>query len=335
MAARRATSAAEADPNAVVSPLDAARQASLALVGHEAELAVFAKAFASGRLHHAWLLTGPEGIGKTALAFRMARILLNAQDGASQAGHLVTAGSHPDLLAVGRSFDEKRQRFRGEIVADEIRPINAFMHRTAAEGGWRVVIIDTAEAMNRNAANALLKILEEPPARAILILTSATPGALLPTIRSRVRKLSVLPLSETEMRRVLDRVAPEAEPQEIARVLPLAQGSPGRALTLLADKGGALEKLAHEALSGMPAGRTLDVAETLGRSGDTVFALFFGLLGNALANAARSAPLARGAHLADVWHQIASLREQTERFNLDKQEAVIEALTLAATAGRS
>ncbi|AQS84774.1 DNA polymerase III subunit delta' [Acetobacter aceti] len=338
MAARRATSAAEIDPDAIVSPMDAARAASLHVVGHDAAFSAFDEAFASGRLHHAWLLTGPAGIGKLPLAFRMARRLLGAEDGQSSAGRLVSAGSHPDLLAVGRAFDEKKQKFRGEIVADDIRPINAFMHRTAAEGGWRVVIVDTAEAMNRNAANALLKILEEPPVRAILILTSATPGALLPTIRSRVRRLPVAPLREGDVRAVLRATVPDAEPGEIERVVPLAEGSPGRAIALLADKGGAIDTLVHEAVQGMSTGRILDAAETLSRAGEGGFGLFFTLLGSAIAEEARAESkdgLHIGVRLADAWREVAEIRSKTENFNLDRQEAIIEALTVAGQTRQS
>lgn len=320
--------------SAQASPMDTARQASLHVVGHDAEFATFRRAAASGRLHHAWLLTGPEGIGKAPLAFRMGRSLLNGEDPAAPATRQITAGSHPDLLAIGRTFDEKRQKFRSEIVADEIRPINAFMHRTAAEGGWRVVIIDTAEAMNRNAANALLKILEEPPPRAILLLTCATPGMLLPTIRSRVRTLPVSPLSPADIHTVLARVAPETPPEELARVTPLAQGSPGRALSLLADTGGAISAVAHEAVRGMTMSRILDVADAIGRS-EAGFGLLFTLLGSALAQASRQAAepgLARSVKLADAWERVMLIRRQTEQFNLDKQEAIIEALSAAGSA---
>ncbi|WP_086643338.1 DNA polymerase III subunit delta' [Acetobacter sp. DsW_063] len=310
-------------------PLDKARRASMSLTGHQASLAAFRNAFATGRLHHAWLLTGPEGIGKAALAFRMARILLNGEDEASSAGRQVTAGSHPDLLAIGRSYDEKKQRFRGEIVADEIRPIGAFLHRTAAEGGWRVVLVDNVDTMNRNAANALLKVLEEPPNRAILLLTCATPGRLLPTIRSRCRTLTVPPLDDASVRAVLMLEASDAEPSEIERVLPLAQGSPGRAIALLADKGGALAGVAQEALAGMSVARMLDVAEGISRS-DVGFPLFFTLLANALASATRRAGrLEESAALAERWTNVGRIRSETERFNLDKQEAVIEALSVA------
>ncbi|NHO31021.1 DNA polymerase III subunit delta' [Acetobacter fallax] len=315
--------------------MDAARQASLHVAGHDTEFAEFRRAAASGRLHHAWLLTGPEGIGKAPLAFRMARFLLNAEDATSPVARQVTVGSHPDLLAIGRSFDEKRQKFRNEIVADEIRPINAFMHRTAAEGGWRVVIIDTAESMNRNAANALLKVLEEPPSRAILILTCATPGMLLPTIRSRVRSLPVGPLSEADVRAVLSRVASETSPDELTRVVPLSQGSPGRAMALLADTGGVIDAVAHEAVQGMTMARMLDVADAIGRS-ETGFGLFFTLLGSALVQASRNAVapgLKRSVRMAEAWDQVATIRRQTEHFNLDKQEAIIEALSVAGDAG--
>ncbi|GBR11370.1 DNA polymerase III subunit delta' [Acetobacter oeni] len=329
--ARSATTEPE---TTAVTPLDTARRASLDVIGHDIEFATFRRAAASGRLHHAWLLTGPEGIGKAPLAFRMARSLLNAEDPTTPAARQITAGSHPDLLAIGRTFDEKRQKFRNEIVADEIRPINAFMHRTAAEGGWRVVIIDTAEAMNRNAANALLKVLEEPPARAILLLTCATPGMLLPTIRSRVRSLPVAPLSNAEIHAVLTRTAPETSPEELARVVPLAQGSPGRAMTLLADTGGTIDAIAHEAIKGMTTARMLNVADAIGRS-DTGFDLFFTLLGSAMVQTTRGIPppdLSRSVKLAEAWEKVMTIRKQTEQFNLDKQEAMIEAMSVAGTA---
>lgn len=327
--------AAGNDSGISVTPMQAAREASLHLVGHDAELETFRQAATSGRLHHAWMLTGPEGTGKAPLAFRLARFLLNAEDPDSPAGRQVTAGSHPDLLAIGRSFDEKRQKLRGEIVADEIRPVGSFLHRTAAKGGWRVVVIDTAEAMNRNAANALLKVLEEPPAGAILLLTSAMPGRLLPTIRSRVRTLPVAPLSEADIRAVLTRVDPGVPYAETERVVPLAEGSPGRALMLLGDKGGRLAECAREALHGMTAARMLAVAELAG-SGEQSFQLFFMLLSSTLAEAARKAgasDLTAAARLADRRAQVCQTERNATRFNLDKQEAVIEAISILSGAG--
>ncbi len=150
-------------------------------------------------MHHAWLITGAPGVGKATLAYRFARRLLAgvqpgdtlAVDPASPVFRRVAVGSHADLLTVEREWDDKKSRLRGEIVVDDARAISAFLRLTPAEGGWRVVVIDGAEHMNRNAANAVLKMLEEPPPRAVLLLTCAAPGRLLPTIRSRCRRLAL------------------------------------------------------------------------------------------------------------------------------------------------
>ncbi len=202
------------------------RLASLALQGHEAGLDVFRQALERGCMPHAWLITGPPGIGKATFAFALGRLLLGATQADSPAGRRVSAATHADLLVVERGFDEKRQRYRSEIVADDVRPINAFLRRTAAEGGWRVVIVDGAEWMNRSAANALLKILEEPPPATILLLTSSAPGRLLPTIRSRCRRLALGGLDARTMGAVLRTIAPEADPAELERVTALAHGAP-------------------------------------------------------------------------------------------------------------
>src|SRR5205814_6509761 len=157
----------------------------------------------AGRLPHAILLSGPRGIGKATFAFRLARFLLAGPEdlpaemfGETEKGGLaidsesgvfrrVASGGHADLLTVERAYDPRRRRMRGEIVVGDTREISAFLRLTPAEGGWRVVIVDGADEMNRNAANALLKILEEPPQRALLLLVAHSPGRLLPTIRSR------------------------------------------------------------------------------------------------------------------------------------------------------
>ena len=173
-------------------------------VGHEAAEVALRLLVDSGRLPHALLLSGPRGIGKATLAFRLARfVLAGAGEGAplalfgapvgspadpglaispeSGVFRRVAAGGHADLLTVERAFDPRRKRLRSEIVVDDVREIGAFLHLTAAEGGWRVVIVDGADAMNRNAGNALLKILEEPPRRTLLVLVAHSPGKLLPT----------------------------------------------------------------------------------------------------------------------------------------------------------
>src|ERR1700761_6420475 len=186
-------------------------RANPVLLGHEAAEATLLDALRAGRMHHAWLITGPEGIGKATLAYRFARRLLAgpligdtlALDPDHPVFRRVAVGSHADLLTVERAYDEKRKRMKTQIAVEDVRKINSFMALTPAEGGWRVVILDGAEELNQNSANALLKVLEEPPPRAILLLVCSAAGRLLPTIRSRCRRLRLTPLEDDAMNTVL------------------------------------------------------------------------------------------------------------------------------------
>src|SRR3954471_757360 len=166
-------------------------RANPTLLGHPEAEATILEALRAGRMHHAWLITGPEGVGKATLAFRFARRLLAgvpaADSLALEPSHpvfrRVASAAHADMKTIERARNEKTGRMRTQIAVDAVREINAFMALTPAEGGWRVVVVDGAEDMNPSSANALLKILEEPPPRAVLLLVCAAPGRLLPTIR--------------------------------------------------------------------------------------------------------------------------------------------------------
>lgn len=223
------------------------------LVGHKAAEAELLRLIRAGRLPHAILLAGPRGIGKATLAFRLARFLL-ARDPPEQdlteaderglginsgsgAFRRVAASAHADLLTVERAWDPRRRRLRSEIVVEDAREIAGFFQLTAAEEGWRIVIVDGAEEMNRNAANALLKILEEPPERALLLLVSHNPGRLLPTIRSRCRRFPLAPLQLPLAAALLRRWRPQLGDSEAAALAALSGGSIGRALELT-DAGG-------------------------------------------------------------------------------------------------
>jgi DNA polymerase-3 subunit delta' len=227
------------------------------LIGHAATEAELRRLFDGVRLPHALLLGGPRGIGKATLAFRLARFVLAQSSGEGLAPGLfgdsadaglaippdsgvfrrVASGGHADLLTVERAYDPRRRRLRGEIVVDDTREISAFLRLTAAEGGWRVVIVDGADEMNRNAASALLKILEEPPRRTLLLLVAHSPGRLLPTIRSRCRRLALAPLPPEIVGELLARYRPDLPEAEAAAVTALAGGSIGRALDLAATGG--------------------------------------------------------------------------------------------------
>jgi DNA polymerase III subunit delta' len=224
------------------------------LVGHENAERELRRLVQAGRLPHAIVLSGPRGIGKATLAFRLARFLLAgpenlpagmleetdgglAIDPESGVFRRVASGGHADLLTVERGYDPRRRRLRSDIIVEDTRAITGFFRLTAAEEGWRIVVIDGADEMNRNAANALLKSLEEPPRRGLLLLVSHSPGGLLPTIRSRCRHFPLAALARPLVLQLLGQFRPELPRAEAEALAGLAEGSIGRAIEL-ADAGG-------------------------------------------------------------------------------------------------
>ena len=233
------------------------------LLGQDEAQEVFLHAYQTNTMHHAWILGGSQGIGKATLAYRIARFLLNADEtkknkytslNVSESEPVfqqVAGGSHPDLLVVERDYIETDRKKiisalkHGEamdeselanlkksafIRVDDVRKVNEFLAKTSFNDGWRVVIIDSADEMNKNAANALLKILEEPPARTILLLISHNPGLLLPTIRSRCAKLPVRTLSSNEVASLLRRYRSNLNEAMIAKLAEMSGGSIGKAV---------------------------------------------------------------------------------------------------------
>ncbi len=326
-----------------------APRANPLLLGHEPAETTLLEAMRSGRMHHAWLITGPDGVGKATLAYRFARRLLAgvptddslALDPQHPVFRRVAAGAHADLLTVERAYDEKRKRTRTQIAVDDVRKISGFMSLTPAEGGWRVAIVDGAEELNQASANALLKILEEPPRRAILLLVCGAPGRLLATIRSRCRRLRLDPLGQDAMERLLAAYLPDRTADERGRLVTVAEGSPGRALLLAEQEGLAIAGLVDEvlaALPGLPPARAYTMADTLVR-GETAFSNFFDLLRAGVAAAVRDVVRGRGDEeqtrlvalrpldaWGDVWHALTRLQDETERFNLDKRQAIVAGL---------
>lgn len=235
-------------------------RANPTLIGQDAAERAFLSAWQRGRLAHGWLLGGPRGIGKETLAFRIARFVLSggksdtlALDAADPLFRRIAAGGHSDLFHLARQVNERTGKLRGEIVVEDARRLCEFLALTPGEGGWRVAIVDGAEAMNRNAANAILKVLEEPPPRALLVLVSHAPGRLLPTIRSRCRFLPLRPLDEAALRVVLAPLLATLSADHAALLLALAEGSPGRALALHEAGGVALYRELLDLLATLPA----------------------------------------------------------------------------------
>ena len=232
---------------------------TLVLHDHEPAEAQLLAAWNSGRMPHAWLFTGPRGVGKATLAYRVARFVLSSPgsrdriDGLSGlAGRTpatglavsdpsvaaqVTNGAHPDLTVVARSEDRRTGRIRRDIVREDIARFSRHRGLTSSTGGWRVVIIDSADEMNRSVANELLKGIEEPPQRTLILLISHATGHLLPTIRSRCRKLHFRALPSARVRQLLETMLPDADAGDLEIAVALAEGSVGRAVTIAASGG--------------------------------------------------------------------------------------------------
>lgn len=229
------------------------------LIGHQAAERQFANLHAQNQLHHAWLINGAAGIGKSTLAYRMIRTVLGGTP--KTAGRLdvpaddpvaqrIQSLGHGDFLLVRRPYDDKTKKLRAEIPIAETRKISTFFSRKASEGGWRVCLIDTIDEMNRNATNAVLKTLEEPPEKALIILLSRAPGRLLPTIRSRCLNLPLRAVPEEELSPWLA-ARSNASSDDIAAATALAKGAPGKALALVRNADTVLRPL-RRYLAGFP-----------------------------------------------------------------------------------
>jgi DNA polymerase-3 subunit delta' len=265
----------------------------------------------------------------------------------------VAAGGHADLLTVERAWDPRRRRLRGGIVVDDARQIAQFLSLTPAEGGWRVVVVDGADDMNRNAANALLKVLEEPPSRALLLLVAHSPGRLLPTIRSRCRRLALAPLPPATVRKLLARYRPDLPDAQIAELAVLAEGSIGRALDLAAAGGVDLHRAVIALLSRDAGIDPLELhafADRLTRAeaddayratADLLAQLLAGLAVAAASGAAgqgttieRLAAGAPAAHWATLRAEVEERFARTEGLNLDRKQAILGAFFAIAAAAR-
>jgi len=323
------------------------------LVGHDAAEAAFAEGIAGGRLHHAWLIGGPAGIGKATLAYRVARRLLAYPRGGGPAGldvpadhpiHGQVAGlSHPNLVALRRHRDPGAKSLPTKISVDRVRKALDLFASTATDSGWRVCVLDSAEDLNANAANALLKVLEEPPPRALFLILAHQPGRLLPTIRSRCRAMILRPLSGGEVGEAV-RALPEpfAQPEEaaLARAVSLAEGSVGRALDLIDPVTAGLVAEVETLLSRSQApdwGRVLKLAETLnGRDGEERFAA----AGDAVLrfvsaelDRRQGEPVHRLAALVEVCETFARNAREAATYNLDRRPVVLSLFADLSRAG--
>jgi DNA polymerase-3 subunit delta' len=350
------------------------------LFGQEAAEAAFLDANATGRLHHAWMLTGPRGVGKATLAWRIARFLLARQetqeDGLFGAppppqsldvapdhpvARRMLALSEPGLFLLRRGPNDKGDRLAQDIRVAQVRKMANFFALSSADGGRRVVIVDDADSLNTQAANALLKMLEEPPARTVMLLVAHQPSGLLPTIRSRCRMLRLVALGPGDMARALDQagIAPGADPEVLAE---LSAGSVGAAVRLVTLDGAALYAEIVGLMEGLPRPdrtRAIRLAEAAAQRGaETRRDLLFSLIDLFLARLARTgatglppaveaapgeaalmARLAPDAARARAWAEVAEETGARARHglavNLDPVSLVLDTvLRIQQTAGR-
>ncbi|AIB20820.1 DNA polymerase III, delta' subunit [Brucella suis 06-988-1656] len=319
--------------------------ASAYLAGHDEIARFLAQAYHEGRMHHALLFEGPQGIGKATLAFHLAGHMLSFGDRNEAPETLIApgfskplwrqiaGGMHPAVLHITRPFDQKTGKFRTAITVEEIRRVTHFLTRTASDHAWRIVIVDPADDMNRNAANALLKTLEEPPARALFILISHSSGRLLPTIRSRCQSISFKPLDGETLGRALSHAGSKAgiSAGDITEVLlQRSEGSVRKALLLLAHGGLEISDTVDQIIAGsifdLPKAQALGGILN-GREAEVQYELFRDyLMGRIAAEARRyadSGQLREADQWARFWSDLIRETVEAETYNLDRRQAVV------------
>lgn len=335
-------------------PRDCAR-----FVGHVAAEETLARALRSGAMPGAWLIGGPKGLGKATLAYRFARWLLDGEmpaagldmDLSRPVARMVSAQAHPGLIVLKRPFDDKGERLRKAIPIDEVRKIRSHFGLSGQARGYRVCIVDTADALSEEAANALLKTIEEPPPRAVFLILANAPMRLLPTIRSRCRRLTLKPLSAAEMDAVLEPGADMLSDGDRQLVAALSGGVPGRALALARGEGLSLYRETIALLADLPKVDFAGLHDFAGRLGaaksEQSYALarelFAGLIGRLVRFEARQthpfavpgedkvlARLAQRAGLErwlDAWDKIRVLEARADALALDRKQVVLSKFT--------
>ena len=291
----------------------------MALIGHQDAENAFLEAWAAGRLHHGWLLAGPQGMGKAAFAARAARFLVtHGIDGAgetpplddvgdSAADRLVAAGNHPEILHLNRQVKDKGKDLARNITIDQVRELKARLHFSLSLGDWRVIIVDAIDDLEPAASNALLKTLEEPPAKTVFILVSHSPGRLLPTIRSRCRTLRFQPVEHDVMTAWLHELRPMTELAEVRATVAASGGVPGKALALIDSDVAAMEKkLLAIATSGDPGNRLREALarEVGGAANRAKLELVIDIVPGLLARIARERPVAEIAPVLAQWDRV-------------------------------
>lgn len=344
------------------------------LFGHDAAERLFLEAVNQDRIHHGWLITGPKGIGKATFAWRLAKFLLSKNPGLSSGqgsalfegadtptlyqtlslaeddivASQVAAGGHGGLLLVERSLNENTGKMRKEIVIGDVRKLTRFFSQTASEGGWRVAIVDAADEMNANAANALLKVLEEPPEKSIILLIAHSPGKLLPTIRSRCRALPLTPLENDSVRAVLAARFPDIDTAELDAASAMAAGAPGKAIELITRAGADLYRQMASTLVALPTIDMTQVHTLAGKLGavkaDAEYRLFTEMftawlqrlirqcvtgeagqdvMAGESEQISRISSMARVDQWLELWDKVGHLISRADAVNLDRKQVIV------------
>ncbi|MCO5065916.1 MAG: DNA polymerase III subunit delta' [Rhizobiaceae bacterium] len=308
------------------------------LVGHVEAQHMLLAAQRAGRLPHAILLAGPQGIGKATFAFAFARHLLspaappdnglfNTVGPETPLFRQIASGAHPAVLHLTRPANDRTKGFKTVLSVDEIRRIGRFLSLTSGDGSWRIVIVDPADDMRAAAANALLKNLEEPPARTIFILIAHSPGALLPTIRSRCQVLRLSPLDDGALRQVLGNVGELPDEEPVRAALVARAGGSARSAIVLQQYGGveiatALDRLATGPTDIAASHRLADAVS--GRDNAIQLDVFneraLELLAGAASDAAQAGDTGRAKKLSDAWHLARIAISETATYNLDQKQ---------------
>jgi DNA polymerase-3 subunit delta' len=326
------------------------------LIGQDAAEADFLAAYRSCRMAHAWILSGPEGVGKASFAYRAARFVLANPDPASDTvrdavnldvpaehpvARRVLANSHPDLHVLRRRAESEKKSISTEITVAAARDAVGFFGSTAGEGGWRVLIVDSVDELNRNSSNALLKAIEEPPFNSLIFLVNHIPGRLLPTIRSRCRTLTFRPLSPTEIEAALFAVDPALNPEAARRAAAVADGSVRTAVRRLEERMLDIIDSVVSLLDELPALRRAEIhamAEAISRrEGAADFDAVMETISDWLHRESRRRAgegAARLAPLAEVWEKIARASRDADSLNLDRRALVLTVFADLAEAVR-
>ena len=343
------TRGADEDQNDVPLPRE-----TTVLFGHEGAEREFLAVYRSGRVPHAWLIGGEPGIGKATLAYRIARFVLAepdpsrvstadtlALDPAHRTVRRVAVNAHPDLLALERTPGDSG-KMRTVITVEQVRRLATFFGSTAGEGGWRVCIVDSADELKYpEGSNALLKMLEEPPPRSLFLLVSHAPGRLLPTIRSRCRRLALRPLGQGDVVRAASTaLGADADDSAVAAAAAAARGSVSQAIALAGGPMLALRKKVAELLSALPSTdpRALHaLGDELDRDRDRgLLDVFVGAVRDWLSGRLNTevGNLTRLARTADLWERLNRSARDVEVYNLERKPFVFTIFGLLAEASR-